>query len=287
MSQLHGTTPSVPSHTFPVAGNVVPQPVSSQFIYDNQPLPGVGRTLKPGGLRKQACEKCHKAKVACEGYPCRRCERLGKMCVFPQQKHERRRQLDLIRTQEGYQTSHGPLPPPAAETPAMYAQHLSPAGGFHTPAPGFGQSPHYSSSVYGQQPLPQAHGQPMPPPHMQQQPPYPQRALHPPHMGVPQYPGGPVMAQHPQGNPGAPPPPAGYGQYGYHQPMLYTGGAPQMMVPGQQPAPMPHTQQPYPSGQQSQLALQTPHHQPWAEHYGAHPQPHVHPQCQSGYYPPQ
>lgn len=47
------------------------------------PTLGVGRTLKPGGQRKMACDKCHRAKAACEGYPCRRCERLNVPCVFP------------------------------------------------------------------------------------------------------------------------------------------------------------------------------------------------------------
>ena len=28
--------------------------------------------------KKWACKECHKAKTACEGNPCRRCQRLGK-----------------------------------------------------------------------------------------------------------------------------------------------------------------------------------------------------------------
>jgi hypothetical protein len=46
------------------------------------PLLGVGLTIKPGGARKRACDKCHQGKVACEGYPCHRCHRLGSLCVY-------------------------------------------------------------------------------------------------------------------------------------------------------------------------------------------------------------
>lgn len=33
-------------------------------------------------LKKWACTECHKAKTACEGNPCRRCQRLGKVCIM-------------------------------------------------------------------------------------------------------------------------------------------------------------------------------------------------------------
>lgn len=32
--------------------------------------------------KKWACTECHKAKTACEGNPCRRCQRLGKVCIM-------------------------------------------------------------------------------------------------------------------------------------------------------------------------------------------------------------
>ena len=46
-----------------------------------------------GGIpkRRRACTECHKAKAACEGDPCHRCVRLGKVCVTPSEPRRRRR----------------------------------------------------------------------------------------------------------------------------------------------------------------------------------------------------
>ena len=42
---------------------------------------GDGTTLPDGSQKKWACYECHKAKTACEGNPCHRCQRLGKTCI--------------------------------------------------------------------------------------------------------------------------------------------------------------------------------------------------------------
>ena len=42
---------------------------------------GDGITLPDGSQKKWACFECHKAKTACEGNPCHRCQRLGKTCI--------------------------------------------------------------------------------------------------------------------------------------------------------------------------------------------------------------
>ena len=36
--------------------------------------------------RRQACVECHRAKSACQGYPCSRCVRLGKACVMREKR---------------------------------------------------------------------------------------------------------------------------------------------------------------------------------------------------------
>ena len=41
--------------------------------------------------RRRACMECHKAKAACEGDPCHRCVRLGKVCVSQERPIRRRR----------------------------------------------------------------------------------------------------------------------------------------------------------------------------------------------------
>lgn len=48
------------------------------------PAAGAGhqRLMKPGGVRKQACANCHRAKAACVNFPCERCGRLGMQCSF-------------------------------------------------------------------------------------------------------------------------------------------------------------------------------------------------------------
>ena len=42
---------------------------------------GDGTTMPDGSQKKWACYECHKAKTACEGNPCHRCQRLGKTCI--------------------------------------------------------------------------------------------------------------------------------------------------------------------------------------------------------------
>ena len=56
---------------------------------------GVGE--QGSAARRQACVECHRAKSACQGYPCSRCVRLGKQCVM-REKRKRRR---YTRTGEG------------------------------------------------------------------------------------------------------------------------------------------------------------------------------------------
>lgn len=72
---------AVPASAAPAAA--FGAPAAAGAATPAEPQPGLGRTLKPGGQRKQACAKCHSAKAACEGYPCRRCARLGMQCFFP------------------------------------------------------------------------------------------------------------------------------------------------------------------------------------------------------------
>ena len=46
-------------------------------------------------MKKWACSECHKAKTACEGNPCRRCQRLGKTCIAQERPQRKRRGGDL------------------------------------------------------------------------------------------------------------------------------------------------------------------------------------------------
>ena len=80
-------TPLVPHAMGGLSGNV------QGGMFDSIQLGSiVDGTDGGGGKGKQwACVECHKAKTACEGYPCRRCQRLGKTCVLPDRPMRRRR----------------------------------------------------------------------------------------------------------------------------------------------------------------------------------------------------
>jgi len=78
-------------------GGVAPQslhPASSMFTMPAAPgFPSAEDGPAQKKPKKWACKECHKAKAACEGDPCRRCQRLNKQCE-PQDRHSRGRFVD-------------------------------------------------------------------------------------------------------------------------------------------------------------------------------------------------
>ncbi|KAJ1638912.1 hypothetical protein T492DRAFT_940048 [Pavlovales sp. CCMP2436] len=88
------------------------------------------------GGRKQACERCHRAKVACDGNPCSRCARLGGECLFSVPRKRTRVQQRPPQAP--------PSAPPAA--PASPQPSSAPSSGLVTPV-------QYSSLL----PSPRAH----------------------------------------------------------------------------------------------------------------------------------
>ena len=66
-----------------------------------------GGTSDEAKAKRWACRECHKAKTACEGNPCRRCQRLGKACISQEQPRGRCRRFD---------DADGPSTPPAPQS---------------------------------------------------------------------------------------------------------------------------------------------------------------------------
>eukprot|EP00316_Scyphosphaera_apsteinii_P011359 CAMPEP_0119314852 /NCGR_PEP_ID=MMETSP1333-20130426/34064_1 /TAXON_ID=418940 /ORGANISM="Scyphosphaera apsteinii, Strain RCC1455" /LENGTH=706 /DNA_ID=CAMNT_0007320051 /DNA_START=64 /DNA_END=2184 /DNA_ORIENTATION=- len=69
---------------------------------------------------KRACRECHRAKAACEGDPCTRCERLGKKCIREPPRRRRRTSVAVAEapSQPAAPIQSGTDKQPAVEMPS-------------------------------------------------------------------------------------------------------------------------------------------------------------------------